>query len=59
MVRLPVAGGYKLDEKTRVLSPDQSRVSGPQGPDVVWGQAATACPFQNLGDSAEGIAIVT
>ena len=45
--------------KTRVLSPDQSRVSGPQGPDVVWGQAATACPFQNLGDSAEGIAIVT
>ena len=45
--------------KTRVLSLDGSRDSGPQCPRVVWGQAATACPFKNLGDLAERIAIVT
>ena len=45
--------------KTRVLSPDRSRDSGSQCPRVVWGQAATACPFKHLGDLAGGIAIVT
>ena len=59
VVRLPVAGGYKMGGKTRVLSPDRSRDSGSQCPRVVWGQAATACPFKHLGDLAEGIAIVT
>ena len=48
-----------MSGKTRVLSPDRSRDSGPQCPRVVWRQAATVCPFQNLGDLARGIAIVT
>ena len=45
--------------KTRVLSLDRSRDSGPQCPRVVWGRAATACPFKNLGDLARETAMVT
>ena len=59
VVRLPVAGGYKMGGKTRVLSPDRSRDSGSQCPRVVWRQAATGYPFKNLRDSAKKIAMVT
>ena len=52
-------GGYKMGVKTRVLSPDRSRNSGPQCPRVVWGQAATACPSKSLEDLAQEIAMVT
>ena len=49
----------KRVKKTRVLSPARSRGFGPHRPRVVCRKAATACPFENLGDLARWTAMVT